>query len=58
MAPLVANCSYFDMTTARPPSMEIPEADNQAVKRRMPPEIKQKLAKVARLGVIDTIIAF
>lgn len=34
----------------RPPSMEIPEADNQAVKRRMPTEIKQKLAKVARLG--------
>ncbi|KAJ9566921.1 hypothetical protein OSB04_002887 [Centaurea solstitialis] len=36
----------------RPPSMEVPEADNssQAVKRRMPPEIKQKLAKVARLA--------
>ncbi|KAK1407681.1 hypothetical protein QVD17_39303 [Tagetes erecta] len=36
----------------RPPSMEVPEAENssQAVKRRMPPEIKQKLAKVARLA--------
>nr|GEW81356.1 hypothetical protein [Tanacetum cinerariifolium] len=36
----------------RPPSMEIPEADNssQAVKKRISPEIKQKLAKVARLA--------
>ncbi|XP_071702494.1 ubinuclein-1-like [Rutidosis leptorrhynchoides] len=37
----------------RPPSMEVTEAaDNpsQAVKRRMPPEIKQKLAKVARVA--------
>ncbi|KAI7740553.1 hypothetical protein M8C21_023921 [Ambrosia artemisiifolia] len=36
----------------RPPSMEVQEAENssQAVKRRMPPEIKQKLAKVARLA--------
>ncbi|KAI3821310.1 hypothetical protein L1987_08874 [Smallanthus sonchifolius] len=36
----------------RPPSMEVPEAENssQSVKRRMPPEIKQKLAKVARLA--------
>lgn len=36
----------------RPPSMEVPEVDNssQAVKRRMPPEIKQKLAKVARVA--------
>lgn len=39
--------------------MEVPEADNsaQAVKRRMPPEIKQKLAKVARLAVINTNIS-
>nr|XP_043608452.1 ubinuclein-1 isoform X2 [Erigeron canadensis] len=36
----------------RPASMEVPEADNasQVVKRRMPPEIKQKLAKVARVA--------
>ncbi|XP_071692778.1 ubinuclein-1-like [Rutidosis leptorrhynchoides] len=36
----------------RPPSTEVTEADNpsQAVKRRMPPEIKQKLAKVARVA--------
>lgn len=40
--------------TARPPSMEMPDADisSQAIKRRMPPEIKQKLAKVARLAVL------
>lgn len=37
---------------SRPPSGEVPDADNsaQAVKRRMRPEIKQKLAKVARLA--------
>ncbi|KAD4385184.1 hypothetical protein R6Q59_010668 [Mikania micrantha] len=35
----------------RPPSMEVQEAENSSqVKRRMPPEIKQKLAKVARLA--------
>ncbi|KAK3009971.1 hypothetical protein RJ639_012826 [Escallonia herrerae] len=34
---------------SRPPSMEVSDPD-QAVKRRMPPEIKQKLAKVARLA--------
>ncbi|XP_055833662.1 ubinuclein-1-like isoform X2 [Solanum dulcamara] len=36
----------------RPPSMEVQDADNssQAIKRRLPPEIKQRLAKVARLA--------
>ncbi|PIN16996.1 hypothetical protein CDL12_10350 [Handroanthus impetiginosus] len=36
----------------RPPSTEVPDPDNssQAVKRRLTPEIKQKLAKVARLA--------
>ncbi|KAK2976145.1 hypothetical protein RJ640_012355 [Escallonia rubra] len=34
---------------SRPPSVEVSDPD-QAVKRRMPPEIKQKLAKVARLA--------
>ncbi|KAK9080149.1 hypothetical protein SSX86_001824 [Deinandra increscens subsp. villosa] len=39
------------VTEIRPPSMEVPEAENPSqVKRRMPPEIKQKLAKVARLA--------
>lgn len=33
--------------------MEVQDADNssQAIKRRLPPEVKQKLAKVARLAV-------
>ncbi|KAJ8531164.1 hypothetical protein K7X08_026598 [Anisodus acutangulus] len=37
---------------SRPPNMEVQDADNssQAIKRRLPPEIKQKLAKVARLA--------
>ncbi|XP_022858033.1 ubinuclein-1-like isoform X3 [Olea europaea var. sylvestris] len=37
---------------SRPPSLEVQDADNpsQAVKRRLTPEIKQKLAKVARLA--------
>ncbi|KAK4429615.1 Ubinuclein-1 [Sesamum alatum] len=37
---------------SRPPSTEVQDPDNssQAVKRRLPPEIKQKLAKVARLA--------
>ncbi|KAL2497172.1 wound-responsive family protein [Abeliophyllum distichum] len=36
---------------SRPPSTEVKDADNpsQAGKRRLPPEIKQKLAKVARI---------
>lgn len=36
----------------RPPSMEVQDADNssQAIKRRLSPEIKQRLAKVARLA--------
>lgn len=40
--------------TARPPAVENQEADNtsQAVKRRLPREIKMKLAKVARLAVL------
>lgn len=40
--------------TARPPSMEMGDSDisSQAIKRRMPPEIKSKLAKVARLAVL------
>lgn len=35
--------------------MEAQDADNssQAVKRRLPREIKQKLAKVARLAVLE-----
>ncbi|KAA8538401.1 hypothetical protein F0562_028053 [Nyssa sinensis] len=37
---------------SRPPTMEVPDADisSQAVKRRLPHEVKQKLAKVARLA--------
>ncbi|PHU19742.1 hypothetical protein BC332_10893 [Capsicum chinense] len=37
---------------SRPPNMEVQDADNssQAIKRRLPPEIKQRLAKVARLA--------
>ncbi|KAE9446522.1 hypothetical protein C3L33_21596, partial [Rhododendron williamsianum] len=37
---------------SRPPSMEVQNADisSQAVKRRLPREVKQKLAKVARLA--------
>lgn len=37
---------------SRPPTMEAQDADNssQAVKRRLPREVKQKLAKVARLA--------
>ncbi|XP_027149280.1 ubinuclein-1-like isoform X2 [Coffea eugenioides] len=37
---------------SRPPTAEAQDADNssQGVKRRLPPEIKQKLAKVARLA--------
>lgn len=37
---------------SRPPSMEMLDADisSQAIKRRMPPEIKLKLGKVARLA--------
>ncbi|MCH88307.1 wound-responsive family protein, partial [Trifolium medium] len=37
---------------SRPPAAENPEADNtsQAVKRRLPREVKLKLAKVARLA--------
>lgn len=40
--------------TARPPAVENQEADPtaQAVKRRLPREIKLKLAKVARLAVL------
>lgn len=36
----------------RPPNMEVQDADNssQAIKRRLPLEIKQRLAKVARLA--------
>lgn len=39
--------------TARPPSAEASDADklNQNSKRRMPPEMKPKLAKIARLAV-------
>ncbi|KAI8015005.1 Ubinuclein-1 [Camellia lanceoleosa] len=37
---------------SRPPTMEVQDADisSQAVKRRLPHEVKQKLAKVARLA--------
>lgn len=46
--------------TARPPTAEIQEADNssQAIKRRLPPEIKQKLAKVARFAVVNMTLPF
>lgn len=39
--------------TARPPTMDVQESDPafQSVKRRLPREVKQKLAKVARLAV-------
>lgn len=52
------------MHAARPPSTEASDADNlaQTSKRRMPPEIKPKLAKIARLAVLRlanmTIIIF
>lgn len=41
--------------SARPPAMENAEGDNssQAIKRRLPREIKMKLAKVARLAVLS-----
>ena len=41
--------------TARPPAVDNQEADatSQAVKRRLPREIKLKLAKVARLAVLE-----
>lgn len=41
--------------TARPPSTEVHDPDNssQGVKRRLSPEIKQKLSKVARLAVLN-----
>lgn len=35
---------------SRPPVPEVQDGENQAVKRRLPPEIKQKIAKVARLA--------
>jgi ubinuclein len=40
---------------SRPQSMEVSDPNNpsQAVKKRMPPEIKQKLAKVARLAQVS-----
>ena len=40
--------------TARPPVVENQDADatSQAIKRRLPREIKLKLAKVARLAVL------
>ncbi|CAK9160361.1 unnamed protein product [Ilex paraguariensis] len=40
------------VTESRPPTMEVPDTDisSQAIKRRLSPEIKQKLAKVARLA--------
>lgn len=43
--------------TARPPNAEVQDGDNssQAIKRRLPPEIKQKLAKVARYAVLDKL---
>jgi len=43
--------------TARPPTNENQEGDNtpQAVKRRMPREIKMKLDKVARLAVLANL---
>lgn len=42
----------------RPPTIDINEVDpnvQAAVKRRLPPEVKQKLAKVARLSVCSTL---
>jgi len=41
--------------TARPPAVENQETDAsaQAIKRRLPTEIKLKLAKVARLAVLE-----
>lgn len=43
-------------TTVRPPSVEARDPDNasQAVKRRLPPEIKQKLAEVAKIAVLKS----
>ncbi|XP_073063500.1 ubinuclein-1-like isoform X3 [Primulina eburnea] len=40
---------------SRPPSREVQDPDNssQTIKRRLPPEIKQKLAKVARLTQVN-----
>lgn len=47
---------FFEIT-ARPPSTEIQDPDNssQGVKRRLSPEIKQKLSKVARLAVLKML---
>ncbi|XP_058097436.1 ubinuclein-1-like isoform X2 [Magnolia sinica] len=44
---------------SRPPTIEVQEADgsSQGVKRRLPPEVKQKLAKVARLASSQGIIS-
>jgi hypothetical protein len=46
---------FSNIITARPPTMENQEVDStsQAIKRRLPREIKLKLAKVARLAVLD-----
>ncbi|KAL0323313.1 UNVERIFIED_CONTAM: Ubinuclein-2 [Sesamum angustifolium] len=40
----------------RPPSTEVqdPDISSQAVKRRLPAEIKQKLGKIARLAVLKS----
>lgn len=48
---------FFHNDTARPPTMENQEGDNtpQAVKRRLPRDIKLKLAKVARLAVMENL---
>lgn len=52
---IITNFFYIQsqIITVRPPNMEVQDADNssQAIKRRLPLEIKQRLAKVARLAV-------
>ncbi|KAL5993104.1 hypothetical protein ACLOJK_014025 [Asimina triloba] len=42
------------VAVSRPPTMEVQDADatSQGVKRRLPRDVKQKLAKVARLAVL------
>ena len=46
--------------TARPRNIEVQDADasSTAIKRRLPSEVKQKLAKVAKLAVQKTFSFF
>lgn len=55
---LKVTSSTWNTFADRPPAIDINEVDPNgqvAVKRRLPPEVKQKLAKVARLSVCGSI---